>query len=280
MLQGLIGPEGVQSLCAALRANARTQLKRLKLNGHPIEDEGLTEIVTAWHEGAGALDALEELSVKRCGLTDQSVLKMVKAGFLGHELVTQHDNLSDIDAPVFPPARLRRLVLGYNYLSGRQSLLPQLLEGVNTAAVSLIRLDLGNNWDIDPDGLRVLLGLLGSGLRELKVGSQGGDGQPCADAMLRVVLEAAAPESPVLQDLRRLDVRRLNVSGAMMTELTVGLREGRFFRKLCQLELACSEVEGRGRAREEAAARMRRELIESRRPLIWDVLTINRRGGL
>ena len=279
-----MGPEGVRFLCTGLQAYERTRLKRLKLSGHPLADDGLAEIVAAWREGNGALDALEELSVRRCDLTDEGLVEMVKAGFLGHQPalfgVDGADGASGPATPP-PPARLRRLSIGDNLLRGQNQALPQLLD-LGGSTSTLTRLDLNHNWGIGAEGLHSLLGLLGGGLRELKVGcGRPGQDSSRGDAMLRVVLEVAAPESPVLRDLRRLDIRHLDLSSAMITtELAAGLREGRFLRKLCQLELACGEVEGPGRAREEAAARMRSELIESRRPLVFDVLTINRRGWL
>ena len=250
-------------------------MRRLKLVNHSICDEGIGEIVAAWRDGA--FDALEELNVKDCSLTDESLVEMVEAGFLGHQPLADWESQGGEQAPAPtphppPPATLRRLVVADNQLCG-QPPLPELLERCGgVRPTTLTRLNLSVEWhaELKLEGLRTLLGLLGAGLRELKLRC------PVAhqEAVARVLLEGLTP------NLRRLDIRHVNVSLSVAEELAAGLEDGRFFPKLCQLELACWDVEGAGRAKAGAAARLRRRLIESRRPLIWDVLTLNRKGAL
>lgn len=264
----------MRALSSAFRSNEQISIKRLRLSGQHIGDDGVEELVAAWGEGGGALDGLEELCLKGCGLTDESVSAMIQSGFLGHGFGWNEEQ-SD-GTPRRPPP-LQRLVLAQNELTGTTPPLPDLLQLLSgpTLPTTLTRLDLARNDSLPFFGLQTLLGMLSAGTKDLKLACPEGGAGPVADAgeMLRVVLQAAWQDSPVLQDLRRLDIRKLPVSRAHMGEFVARLRSGRCLAKLCQLELACPEV----RTKVEVA-RLRAELIEARKPLVWDLLTINRKG--
>lgn len=227
-----------------------------------------------WREGGRALGGLDELCLRDCGISDESVAAMVQSGFLGHRF--GWDDEHSTGASRRPPS-LQRLVLAQNDLTGATPPLPDLLRlnRGSTLPATLQRLDLARNDSLSSIGLQILLGLLGAGTKDLRLGCPEGGVGPAADGdeMLQVVLRAAGQGSPVLQDLRRLDIRKLPVSRAQVGTFVARLRLGLCLSKLCQLELACPEVRTAS-----DMARLREELIQARKPLVWDVLTINRKG--
>lgn len=311
--QSTIGPAGIRALVTALKSRrgeggdgARgITLKRLRLGGQYLGDDGVAELVAGWEEeGPCCWDALEELKLNDNRLTDESVGRMVAAGMLVLPLLSQGvDAGGGADAHAEQPKKqkrhpqkqpvLQRLVLERNEIRGGHDLRTQLQhlstsqqgQPASSWSSSLKRLNLARN-PLTADGMAVLVSCLGPALKELKLG---GNENEIADndAMARKLWAIActssssspptsssgSPASPfLLSDLRRLDIRRLPISREVVEEFMTKIEQGHMFPRLCQLELGVADVR-----RKRDMAILTDALKEARGPrVIWDVLTINK----
>jgi len=313
--QSTIGPAGIRALVNALQARrgedgegARgIRLKRLRLGGQYLRDDGVAELVAGWkEEGPCCWDALEELKLNENGLTDESVGRMVAAGMIAVPLVPLNNVVDDggggggglkqlkkqKNQPQKQPV-LQRLVLERNEIRGDQALRAQLQQmslsqgqRPSSWVSSLKRLNLARN-PLTAEGMAVIITCLGPSLQELKLGgneNEIGDN----DAMARKLWATASASSSsssslssltsdllapsLLSDLRRLDIRRLPISRLVVEEFMAKLEKGQMFPRLCQLELGLADVR-----RKRDMAILTDELKEARGPrVVWDVLTINK----
>lgn len=309
--QSTIGPAGIRALVNALQARrgeggegaSGITLKRLRLGGQYLRDDGVAELVAGWkEEGPCCWDALEELKLNENGLTDESVGRMVAAGMVAMPLLSppfaggdggggggsaEQSKKQKNQAPKLPV--LQRLVLERNEIRGDQALRAQLQhllssqgQSASSWAASLKRLNLARN-PLTAEGMAMLLTYLAPSLQELKLGgneNEIGDN----DAMVRKLWAIASassssssstsdlPAPSVLSDLRRLDIRRLPISRAVVEEFMAKLGQRQMFPRLCQLELSVADVR-----RKRDMAILTEELKEARGPrVVWDVLTINK----
>lgn len=310
--QSTIGPAGIQALVRALqtrrwegwRGTSGITLKRLRLGGQYIGDDGVVELVAGWKkEDLCCWDALDELKLNECGLTDESVRRMVAAGMIAVPLLPLDNNMEDgggeggsakqLKKQKKQPQKqpmLQRLVLERNEIRGGHALRTQLQHLLSSPGLpasswdsSLKRLNLARN-PLTAEGMAVLIKCLGSNLQELKLGgneNEIGDNDamarklwatPCASPSPSSSSSwSSAPSSP-LTDLRRLDIRRLPISRAVVEEFMVELHREQVFPRLCQIELGVADVR-----RKRDMAILAEELKHARGPrVVWDMLTINK----
>ncbi|KAM3569773.1 hypothetical protein VYU27_008137 [Nannochloropsis oceanica] len=311
--QSTIGPAGIQALVRALqtrrwdgwRGAGGIRLKRLRLGGQYIGDDGVAELMAGWKGELGCWDALEELKLNENRLTDESVRRIITVGMIAVPSLPLDNNMDDGDRmgastkqskkrkiqPQKQPVLLR-LVLERNEIRGGHVLRTQLQHILSfhrqpapSWDSSIKRLNLARN-PLTAEGMTVLVQCLGSSLQELKLGGNS-NGIGDNDAMARKLWafscvspslssslsrsSVSAPCSP-LADLRRLDIRRLPISRTVVEEFMIRLHGGKIFPRLCQIELAVADVR-----RKRDMAILAEELKQARGPrVVWDILTINK----
>ncbi len=273
------GPVDLHALVKALNARGEgMRLKRLKLNWREVGDDGVAELVAGWRDGT-CFDALEELQLTGNELTDETLKMMVEEGMLCVPAGQQHQQPGQKKPPV-----LQRLELDWNEISTGSRLqehCQQLLSvaGSSSWSSSLGQLSLGECL-LGCDGLPALLAC--AALQELRL-NIGGDNVVSGsaednNALARTLFDAATMTSGAacLRALRCLNVGSLKLSLAVVTEFTDKLRTGCEFPRLCQLNLKV-DLGMNGidvKKEEEGVEDLKRELIEARAPLRWDVLSI------
>jgi len=286
--QTTIGPAGIRALVMALKARGDAGeeicLKRLHLGGQEIGDEGVAELARGWClRGFCCWKALEEVKLNENGITDEGFWHLM-AGVT--PCMEEEMEESEEEAPPTSLRRgkwpvLRRLVLERNLIMGGEDLCKrvrsffacQMLDARPTA-LPLKRLNLARN-PLTAEGLGTFLSCLGPSLRELKLGGNTNKSN-YNNAMLRELWRPVCDafewkNLARLWDVRRLDLRKLEMSREVVEELARVLQEGRQLTRLCQLELSLADIR-----RERDVAVIVNDLKIARGPrLVWDVLTIN-----